>query len=232
MLTLPDNARILIYGDSNTFGWHELPDGKVIRYRVEDIWPYRLAGALGKRAVVEVDGLSGRTSAFDRPGADGNGTGSIPGMLLNGATWLPAALSKAMPLDLVIIMLGTNDFNAQLQKSPQEAAQGVVRLIDIVRDCSWRSATGYKTPDILVLAPAPLNVAGGPNEKYFPGGQRSSEVFASVLEPVVRGRGAFFFDVSTCIAHAHDTDGVHFSEEDHRILAAKLAEFLLADGSR
>ncbi len=222
MNTPKEAKRILIYGDSNTFGWHEREDGVIVRHPLQSIWPQRLARALGDGVEVEVDGLSGRTTMYDRPEEPGNGTGDMPGTVLNGATLLPAALSRTMPLDLVIIMLGTNDFNRQLRKTAPEVAEGIGHLVDIVQGCQWRSLTPYRTPKVLVVCPVPKKLAGTKNEQFFPGADAPSAALFGLLKPLIKSKGIQLFNAGSVIDRAHDIDGIHFSLDDHRVLADAL----------
>lgn len=211
---------VLLYGDSNTYGWHELEDGTIVRWPVQQTWGGRLAEALKEKAIVEIDGLSGRTTAFDRPPARGNGTGSMPGSLLNGVTWLPAALSRVMPVEILVIMLGTNDFNYQLNKTAEEATEGVRRLIEVTQeDISWRELTFYHAPQILIVAPPHIELAGTPNERFFPNGDKPSAQFAEHLKALAEEKGVVFFDAASVVPVAHDTDDVHLSLGDHEALA-------------
>ena len=97
--------RIMVFGDSNTFGYFEDAQGVIGRLPLNTAWPGRMASLLGSDYEVVVEGLSGRTTRIDSP--ERSGTGIIPGAGMNGADYLPAALSSHMPLDMVVIMLGT-----------------------------------------------------------------------------------------------------------------------------
>ena len=88
---------VLCYGDSLTWGYSAETVG---RHAYEDRWPSVLQKALGDRVRVIPEGLNGRTTAFDDHLADCD---------RNGARILPTILQSHNPLDLVIIMLGTND---------------------------------------------------------------------------------------------------------------------------
>ena len=64
-----------------------------------------MGAALGEGYTVITEGLSGRTTNVEDPTAPG---------LMNGADYLDAALVSHEPVDLVIIMLGTNDTKSYL----------------------------------------------------------------------------------------------------------------------
>ncbi len=91
---------VLCYGDSLTWGYNAETIG---RHAFEDRWPSVLQKALGDQARIIPEGLNGRTTAFDDYLADCD---------RNGAKVLPTILQTHAPLDLVIIMLGTNDMTA------------------------------------------------------------------------------------------------------------------------
>lgn len=93
--------RILVYGDSNSWGW--MPQEEIVptaRDALEKTWPYMMAARLGDDYEVVVDALSGRTTCIDDPAAVISGAG------LNGETYLPAVQGSHFPLDLVIILGG------------------------------------------------------------------------------------------------------------------------------
>ena len=104
---------ILAYGDSLTFGTNAQTQG---RHAYEDRWPTVLEHGLGGKARVIAEGLGGRTTVFDdfSNAAD-----------RNGARVLPTLLESHKPLDLVVIMLGTNDLKEYISGSAFGAAMGV-----------------------------------------------------------------------------------------------------------
>src|SRR5260221_11679343 len=107
---------ILCYGDSNTWGAATVarPDN---RYAPNERWPGVLRTALGADWLVIEEGLGGRTTVSDDP-VEWNPD-------KNGARLLPVCLHTHKPLDVVAIMLGTNDLKDRFHKSPWEVAQGV-----------------------------------------------------------------------------------------------------------
>ncbi len=101
---------ILAYGDSLTFGASPIPNGP--RHAYEDRWPTALEKGLGGKARVIAEGLGGRTTAIDDWCAAAD---------RNGARILPTLLESHSPLDLIVIMLGTNDIKPFLGRTAAEA---------------------------------------------------------------------------------------------------------------
>jgi lysophospholipase L1-like esterase len=96
--------RIMVYGDSNTWGYIPVESGLTTRYPENVRWPGVLRAALGPGYEVIDEGLSARTT--DLPDLT---LPHISGAGLDGSAYLPAAIATHLPLDLVVIMLGTND---------------------------------------------------------------------------------------------------------------------------
>ena len=113
---------ILAYGDSLTFGSNPIKNGP--RHAYEDRWPTVLERGLGGAARVIAEGLGGRTTAHDDWFANAD---------RNGARILPTLLESHSPLDMVIIMLGTNDIKPIHGRTASEAGRGMGRLVQIIR---------------------------------------------------------------------------------------------------
>lgn len=144
--------RILVYGDSNSFGWAWSPEKDIYRLPIDQIWPQVMAQKLGPNYEVEVNALGGRTVKRDQK--DGNGTGkSLSGKLFNGMVSLPAVLSENLPLDIVIVMLGTNDANSRYKNNAKAIADDLEEMIRMIQAGEWQSNTKFKTPKVLVIAP-------------------------------------------------------------------------------
>ena len=133
---------ILCYGDSLTWGYDAVGPS---RHAYEDRWPSVLQGRLGSSARVIAEGLCGRTTAFDD---------WVAGADRNGARILPTLLATHSPLDLVIVMLGTNDMKSFVCGRAIGAKQGMERIVQIIRGQPY--SFNYKVPSILLVAPPPL----------------------------------------------------------------------------
>lgn len=111
---------VLCFGDSNTWGYDPATGS---RHRYADRWPSVLQSGLGADYVVIPEGLNGRTISSDDPIDDWR----------NGRTALPMILETHKPLDLVITMLGTNDCKHRFALLPEEMAEGIRGLIEVIR---------------------------------------------------------------------------------------------------
>lgn len=206
---------LMIFGDSNTFG--STPDGSPLarrRYRPRDRWT-RIAAARLDGWEVRVDGLPGRTTQFDDP---------VMGANMNGQIALRELLRTPGAIDLLAIMLGTNDFKARFNPSPQKVADGIVALVEIalVPDVQARHG-GF---EVLVICPPPIREMAA-NRPAFLGAEPPSAALAPALEARCTKMGVSFFDAGRTIATS-DHDGVHFDPQAHRKLGRAVAQVVKA----
>lgn len=200
---------VLCFGDSLTWGYDA---GNRARHALEDRWPSSLAAALGSGVHVVADGLNGRTTAFDDMTGDCD---------RNGVRLLPTALHAHAPLDLVILMLGSNDMKPMIHGSAHAASKGMRRLVDLVRCHSW--PVEQEPPQVLVVSPPPLVETADPDfGAMFEGGVRESAMLASFYADLADEMGAGFFDAGS-VAHCTAIDGVHLDAQNTRNLGRSLA---------
>lgn len=198
---------ILCYGDSNTWGNDPAQGGRlasVVR------WSGRLRTELGDAATVIEEGCNGRTTVRDDP-LDPH---------RNGREYLIPCLLSHAPLDLVVLLLGTNDLKAHFALTAADIAAGIASLIDVVHASS---AGRFGTPpSVLVVAPAPL-VATPHYAAYFSDASiATSRQLATAYEDVARAKGAAFLDAGSVTGPCAE-DGVHLGIAQHRALATAVA---------
>ena len=210
---------ILCYGDSNTWGTATLPrpDG---RYAPHERWPGVLKAELGDDWLVIEEGLPGRTTVNDDP---------VEGDEKNGRTYLLPCLNSHKPLDVVLIMLGTNDLKARFGKSAWEIAAGVGRLIDIVK-AAPNIGRGGQPPKILLVCPPPTRDSLPGYADMFAGAPAKSREMSGHYSRAAKARGAEFFDAGTVI-ESSIVDGFHLDPEAHRILGAAIAAMVRDSGA-
>ncbi len=193
---------ILCFGDSNTWGFDPAEVGA--RYPRDVRWPGRLAAALGYGFEVIAEGLNGRTATLDSPVADGR----------NGLTYLLPCLHSHMPIDLVVIYLGTNDLGDRYGLPAGDVAGGVARLVRVVR--TSESGPGGAAPQVLVLCPPPF-ARLDPEGSFANSGEKSRKVgrhfaeFAALLP----------FELLDLdgVASYSDLDGIHLEADGHAAVA-------------
>ncbi|PRC44978.1 hydrolase [Mycobacterium sp. ITM-2017-0098] len=207
--------RILCFGDSLTWGWVPVADGMPTeRYPRQQRWPGVLADRLGQAYLVLEEGLSARTTNADDP-ADPR---------LNGSKYLPAALASHLPLDLVILMLGTNDTKAYFGRTPLDIALGMSVLVTQVLTSGGGVGTTYPAPQVLVVAPPPLPPMPHPwFQLIFEGSQEKSSRLAEVYGAMASFVKVPFFDAGSVLT-TDGVDGLHFTEQNNRALGEALAE--------
>ena len=200
-----DRISVLCYGDSNTYGYDPYTWS---RYPYEKRWTQVLAGRLGSRYEVIPEGLNGRTTAYDRPDAAWK----------NGASSLTACLGTHKPVDIIIIMLGTNDCNAALGLSAYDIAGGMETLVNIVEK-ETPALQGY-VPQIIVTAPAAIrgDYMNSPfADKLTPESLQKSLDIGPLYKEIAERHGCLFADATTCIEVSPDCE--HLTERGHEQLA-------------
>ncbi len=217
--------RVLVFGDSNTWGWIPVERGiPTTRYATGQRWPGVAQAVLGDGFEIIEEGLSGRTTdLFDSDPT----VKELSGAGLDGSAYLPAAVASHLPLDLVVIMLGTNDLKTKFDRSPEAIALGVRGLVERVGRIDHGAWTEYPVPKVLVLAPPPLVQTERFPAAILAGGIDKSRALASHLEAVAAATGAEFLDVGA-ITSADGVDGIHLSEAAHRKIGLAVADKIRA----
>lgn len=191
---------ILVYGDSLT--WGSTP-GTGERHAHDVRWPNVMQNELGSGYEVITDGLRGRLTAYDENLSDSN---------RNASQTLPTALYAHAPIDLVIIMLGTNDMQPHIAGTSIAAMQGMRRLVTIVQ--THFAGPGIANPKVLIVSPPRL--CQTQDEFYigfFDGTIEQSYRLADYYLNVAKEKNCDFFDAGT-VAQTSPIDGVHLDKEN------------------
>src|SRR5262245_53904541 len=177
--------QLLVYGDSLT--WGIIPNTRQ-RLPFEVRWPGVLEhdlAAEGQRVRVIEDCLNGRRTVWEDPFKPGR----------NGLVGVEQRIEVNSPLTLVIIMLGTNDFQSMHPHTAWQSAQGLRAILQAVRRAPIEP--GMPAPDILVVAPPPIQEPKGPIAPKFLGAQAKSVGLGSEYARVAEEEGCHFFDAGT-----------------------------------
>lgn len=215
-------SRILVYGDSNTWGLIPLDETFSQRRRPDvDRYTGIMADTLGDDFTVVVDGLSSRTTDLDQQGLDF--TGLAPSDF-NGAARLVGAIAREMPVDVVVVMLGTSDLASGFDRSAEDIANAAVELAATARQ-SHGVSTVYKAAKVLVVAPPPLGEVSLPGMvDLFAGGQEKSLRFGAAFEVAAAASGIGFYNAAKAVGETDGSDGIHLTAEEHRALGTALAD--------
>jgi lysophospholipase L1-like esterase len=199
---------VLCFGDSNTWGSNPA-SGR--RLPEATRWPGVLRRQLPGVAVIE-EGLRGRTTLLDDPFEPGR----------NGEAYLVPCLASHAPLDLVVLMLGTNDVKGIFPLDAAGIAAGVARLVDLVQ----RSQAGPddRAPAVLLVAPPPVTPPRPVQEVW---GFSAISVerargLARLYQAAAESRGCAFLDAGAIVA-VSPLDGVHLDAAAHERLGMEIA---------
>lgn len=198
---------ILCYGDSNTWGY---TPGSGERFSRQQRWPGVLARILGKSFHVIEDGLNGRTTAFDDPDEPGR----------SGLAGLEAVLADCPALDMVILMLGTNDLKQHLNAGAGDIARGAERLIE--RIAAYAHKAGWRPPQILLVSPPAIEAVSPYIAEVFEGGFAASRELPRLFAEMAGRHGCHFLDAQEYV-RVSGVDGVHLDRAGHTSLARAIA---------
>lgn len=198
--------RVLCYGDSNTWGY----DPATRRRFSPDVrWTGVLANRLGSDYQVIEEGLNGRTTRWDDPIEPGR----------NGLASLRPCLDTHEPLDLVIVMLGTNDLKQRFNLTASDIAQSAAELTAtaalFARDDAGQPARA------LLVAPAAV-VTLTEFDEMFAGAKEKSRQFSHYFRLASGWYDVPFFDAGSVIVSS-EKDGIHLDADEHRKLGEALA---------
>lgn len=201
---------ILCLGDSNTHGYCADPadcaDGGT-RFNEDERWTMRLQKALGDGYLVTEEGLSGRTTVFSDPLHES----------MDALSLAYALLKSHEPVDLLILMLGTNDTKERFGANAACIGLGMERLI---QKCKTVDCWGGHGPNILVVAPPPIG-PGFHDEVMGEGCVEKSAGTAAHLAAAAERNGCHFLDAKDC--EFNRIDFMHLTRRGHAQLAEKLA---------
>jgi lysophospholipase L1-like esterase len=203
--------RIFVYGDS--MSWGIIPMSRN-RFPFESRWPgvmQTILNSTGLPAHVIEDCLNGRRTAWDDPFKPGR----------NGLVGLEQRMEVNSPLSLVIIMLGTNDFQSMHAHNAWHSAQGIAVLVNGIRKAPIEP--GMPIPPILIVAPPPTRNPQGPLAPKFKDAEIKSAGLADAFREVATTLTCHFFDASTVISSSA-IDGIHLDADQHIALGRAMAE--------
>jgi lysophospholipase L1-like esterase len=210
---MSDVRQILVYSDS--LSWGIIPATRR-RLAFDARWPGVMEielTRLGHSVRVIEDCLNGRRTVWDDPFKAGR----------NGLQGLAQRMEINSPLSLVVLMLGTNDFQSMHPHTAWHSAQGIASLVTAVRQAPIEP--GMPVASVLVIAPPPLIAPRGPLAAKFAGAAEKSAGLNEALRSTAADLGCHFFDAGT-VTGASTIDGIHLDADQHRTLGLAVADFI------
>lgn len=201
--------RILCFGDSNTWGWVPGSDGD--RFPEDVRWPGVAQEQLGPDFKIIEEAQNGRTTMWDDPSE------SID---KNGLRHLPIVLESQKPVDLVVLMLGTNDLKLHLNQNALSIAHGMGVLVDRVLE-SAAGPTG-SAPKVLIVSPARVSEGECPFGNLFVDGPTKSAGLAAAYQEIAKEKNVEFLDAAE-FASCPVPDTIHIDAESCRRLGKAIA---------
>ena len=203
--------QILVYGDSLTWG---IVPGTRRRLEFSERWPGILEAGLAQSGMtvrVIEDCLNGRRTVWDDPFKAGR----------NGLAGLEQRIEVNSPLSLVVLMLGTNDFQSTHQNNAGHSAQGIAALVRALRRAPIEP--DMPVPPILIVAPPRAGTPAGTMIDKFANAREKAEGLSAAYASIAAEMKCAFFDAAPII-RASDIDGVHLDADQHPILGRQLVD--------
>ncbi len=205
--------QILVYADS--LSWGIIPKTRQ-RFPFEKRWPGVMEMQLQKsgHAVRVIENcLNGRRTVWDDPFKPGR----------DGSQGLAQVIEMHSPLSLVVLMLGTNDFQFVHHNNAWSSAQGMAKLISIIKSAPIEP--GMSVPEMLIIAPPVVQPKGNMVEK-FRNAEQTAKGLNEELEKIAKEQAVAFFDAGSVTASSH-VDGVHLDENQHQLLGESVCSQVL-----
>lgn len=218
MNTNPHAKEVLCYGDSNTYGL--MPD-RSGRFAANIRWTGVLQDQLGEDFYVIEEGLGGRTTDLEHPDP------KKPNR--NGFAYYKACLESHIPVQLIIIMLGTNDVKTHYNRTANNIANALKQYIDYTRSVFLEYELSM--PKILLVSPVPINEAARNFQMSVPtpgvyddASANTSRQLSAAISRLADETNCLFFDARS-VAETGD-DGCHLTQASHATLGQALSEVI------
>lgn len=203
--------QILVYSDSLSWG---LIPGTRKRLEFHERWPGVLENELiekGVQARIVENCLNGRRTAWEDPFKQGR----------NGLQGIEQVIEMHSPLSLVIVMLGTNDFQSMHPYNAWHASQGMAAIIAAIRGAPLEP--DMPIPPIMVISQPPIESPKGSMAEKFKGGETKCIGLAKAYRDLAEELDCRFFEAGEVVSTS-EIDGVHLDKGQHLILGKALAE--------
>ena len=205
---------ILCFGDSNTYG---LKSDLITRYARNIRWTGVLQEILGPDFYVIEEGLGGRTTVWDDPIEEDK----------NGRTYLIPCLESHKPIDLIVLMLGTNDLKSRFSVTPYDIGLSMENLVHLILHSE--SGINFQPPQILLVTPVPIHSVGRDDlDQMIPDMAARSRAIEPYYRLIAEKCHLYYLNPDQDI-EINPTDGIHYTEKGHKRMAELVAEKILSE---
>lgn len=203
--------RILCFGDSNTYGYK--PDGSG-RFNDEIRWTGLLQKRLGENYQIIEEGLCGRTTVFQDVLREGRRGIDIIGTLIESHN----------PIDLLVVMLGTNDCKTRYNASAAVIAAGLEKVLE--------KAVKAAKNELKILVVSPIELGKGVGEEGYDiefdkNSEETSKELAKEYKKVAEKYNYAFLSAAQ-YARPSTIDREHLDEEGHAQLATVIEKKIVS----
>lgn len=206
--------QILIYSDS--LSWGIIPNTRK-RLPFDKRWTGVFEKFMlkeNKNIRVIENCLNGRRTVWSDPFKSGR----------NGSEGLAQVIEMHSPLTLVILMLGTNDFQNTHENNAWLSAQGMAKLVNIIKNSPIEP--GMPTPKIMIVSPPKITEPKGDISHKFKGAENRSKGLNTELKKIAEELCVGYFDASM-VTESSAVDGIHLDEPQHQVLGEAIAQAVL-----
>ncbi|MDA0237446.1 MAG: SGNH/GDSL hydrolase family protein [Proteobacteria bacterium] len=207
--------QILVYSDSLTWG---IIPGTRKRLGFDDRWTGFMENLLnqGETKVRVIENcLNGRRTVWDDP--------FLPGR--KGDVEIQQVIEMHSPLNLVIIALGTNDFQSMHNFNAWHSAQGIRTILNRVKTAPVEP--GMPIPPILIVVPPLIETPKGPIAPKFKYGETKIVGLAEEYKKISDELHCHYFDCSS-VTTVSKVDGVHLDKDQHHLVGAAISRLVAA----
>lgn len=202
---------VLCFGDSNTWGRNPVD---MSRYNQTQRWTRLLQRSLGENFYIVEEGLGGRTTDCENTIGEGR----------NGLLYFKPCVESHQP-DIIILMLGTNDLKDVINKSSNDIVASLEKYFDHIE-------TLDKKPEIILVSPTGLNM-DAPKfihpDKFSQVSVRGALELPNKIEQLAKKYSCKYINASDIAVIGED--GLHWTEESHRLFALAFTEkFIETEG--
>ena len=201
---------ILCFGDSNTWGYD--PSTQT-RFSKDIRWTGVLQQLLGSNYNIIEEGLNGRTTNVNEKQDHGLGYFRP---FRSAMDLLSVLIETNSPLDLIIVMLGTNDLKINFNQSSEMIAKNMRLVCESIINNDY-----FQSKSIILVSPTHINEESPNLLDSFIGTTQASQSFSNSYRKISDDLNLYFVDASESVK-TNKIDGLHWDSKQHSDFANSL----------